>query len=169
MALFGVGVIGTEASLKFMRRTHENLQIENFVRNPFRGGVVYCGTIPKKSYHLHAFGVDMRPTYPHFYLVGLVWIVLAAIFQGRWGWYVPGLAILGCGFFWSSSLFYILMYLGLRKGGYKGPIKRIELRALLRGAQRLKPLSDDQNFQTMIGSFDNSAPHQEGRGGLADG
>lgn len=169
MALFGVGVIGTESSLRFMLRTHENLQIDNFVRNPFQGGVVYCGTIRKKTYELQAFGIDMRPTYPHFYLVGLLWILLAVIFGGGWGWYVPGLAILGCGFFWSSSLFYILIWLGLHKAGYKGPIKRIELRALLRGTQRLKPLSVDQNFRALIEGFNHPLPHQERRGGLEDG
>jgi len=104
---------------------------KDFFKNPFNGQA----KITELNMEDLLILVDMSPKYPPFFVVGLAPLVLGFILRGGlvWSWMSSvGLAFLSLGFFWSPAFFVFMMFLGLRKKGYRGSFK------WLRGKQALQ-------------------------------
>jgi len=112
----------SEAIIRWLKQTRERCRDNNILKNPFNSRFKQ---LTRKDCLLLVF--EVNPLYPNFsvfgWLTGLaIWII--------WGWtlwIIPCLFI-GClSVFWSADFYFLMTKLGLRKAGYKGPVKRLKL------------------------------------------
>lgn len=118
MATFAVEIEGGKG-LSFMKDTQLRLQNPSLAQNPFQGKIVNMQSQGNKDYYL----IHMKPIYPRIYLMGLLWMMIAFMFNGVGVWLLPGILLFGTGAIWSKFFFYSVMRIGLRKQGYKGKIR----------------------------------------------
>lgn len=166
MAVFGISLDRHYSAMKFMLATEQRLQSTNVMRNPFTGGVLYAGEGPGER---DVYGVVMEPLYPKVWLIGLVWIAASILLGGSWGWYVPGLIMLGLGFFWSVAFMYIGLRIGIKRSGYAGRVRLVTKGELVRRLQRQNPLGKSNNFLELLKSFKRLSSSTNAPEVLADG
>ena len=78
------------------------------------------------------FLLDIEPVYPPVYLYGLIILFVVLVFKWfNWFLLLP-LCLLGLGFFWSPPFYYIMLFFSLKKNGYKGKIKVLSLKKIIR-------------------------------------
>ena len=112
----------------FMEATHKRLQSCRLAENPFSGGIVRIrNTCTAPIYH-DKFLIDMTPLYPPTYLGGLFIIIPTLVWRGLTlnGFLVAGLILLSTGLLWSRYFMFVMLKLGIRKAGHRGPIKLIK-------------------------------------------
>ncbi len=129
MAVFGIEIERSKEAFKFITETNKRLQLEGDIgRNPFYGRAYI---LMNKS---GVYGIfKMEPVYIKAYLGGLFLLIPALIFSKfTWTWwYIPGLALLSLGIFWSKYFYWAIATLGLKKSGYIGKKRLIKTSELL--------------------------------------
>lgn len=121
MAVFCVLLEKRKEVKDFFFFVKDKLSSNNLINNPFLGNIRLFDK--KEEYVLI---LSMKPLYPNFSFFG--WLILFAmiLFFNSFSYLMIIPFILGLlGFFWSSTFFYIMACLGLRKKGYCGKIKRV--------------------------------------------
>lgn len=124
---FAVEFVRNTESNKFVVETNIRLRNPNFLQNPFYGIVKYV-----EDFCI----VEMKPLWFNMAPVGLVIFIASVYFRGFSLWNLPGLIILSSGLFWSHYFMYLMFRIGIRKAGYRGPIK------LLKHSEALRRLAD---------------------------
>lgn len=129
MTTFGIRAENDIILLKFMEESHRKLQIEDIVKNPFRGRIRKCVTDGKLVY----YGCVINPIYPRIYLIGVALAVFPLFFVGLKVtlWSLPGALLYSTGFFWSKYFYYAVLRLGLRKRMYRKKVKLFNNRQFL--------------------------------------
>ena len=90
---------------------------ENILKNPFK---IKAQIIEEKELF---FLMDITPIYPPVYWFGFIVLIPFIIFQWiNWFLLIPG-ALLSISFFWSAPFYLIVLFVSLKKKGYKGSIK----------------------------------------------
>lgn len=126
--IFGLKTDKDEAVLNFYIETNKRLGRDDVVKNPF--GLSKIGFIMRedKVYLV----CDLNPVWPDFsgylFIIGFI-PLLFGFFKTSIFFYVLGLIVL---FLWSRYFFSLMMYLGLRKKGYKGKIRLVKDQELLK-------------------------------------
>ena len=130
MAVFGVETDADTSVIKFMKESHDRLQSNNIVDNPFNGRIIRAKDNNTKKY---TYVVIMQPIYPKIYLIGLFYIGIALLFTGmRLSlWQLPGIILYATGIFWSKIFIYSGLKMGLRKYGYRGKVRLLSATATL--------------------------------------
>ena len=127
MALFGVRTDDTVISNNFIDDVSERLEGVNLAKNPFNG---YAKRFLDDATDLVTV-FNMKPLWPNFGpWVALISCVPIMLFTD-WPWAVSKLFIIplffvGLSFFWSETFFYFSFIAGLKKAGYRGPIKKLK-------------------------------------------
>lgn len=120
MSVLSVLVRNCPETLNYFKEFKARLEdSSDFFKNPFKGQVVIIELKNKKD--LFAF-INISPSYPPFFLVGLAPLVLGFILKGGLAWHwmtTVGVVFLSLGFFWSPVFFFLMLRLALRKKGYK--------------------------------------------------
>jgi hypothetical protein len=122
MTIFGIKTELSPEVDKFMLETHYRLQSSDMQKNPYYGGVSKVA----ECTHL----IDMTPIYPPFYLSGWLVLMLCLVWFKVWV-LIVGLVLLSFGLVWSKYFLFFMLRLGLRKHGYKGPVRLICNKLLL--------------------------------------
>lgn len=130
MAVFGVKTQDVASARRFIDETKQRFKGDNIINNPF---TAWLKTFEYENTELITV-VSMRPLWPNF----APWVALLCLFPilmfgwvTSWtAWAVP-LFFLVLGFFWTEDFFYLMFVLGLRKAGYKGPVKKVKRTALI--------------------------------------
>jgi hypothetical protein len=125
MAVFGVRTKSDELVTSFMLESKERLKNSNLVKNPFRAEIVRL--------NVEDWAIEIEPVYFNF--TPFFWIVAGAGYvlwgYSWWLWIPSCLGLLGI--FWSKYFFFTMMKLGLRKKGYKGQVKLLSNKEMVRG------------------------------------
>lgn len=119
MATFAIDLTENDESTKFFVDTQQRLETNNFVKNPFRGGV--------RKITGSMYLVYLEPVYFNF--TPFIWVIVGALlFYKGWTWWLIIPMVLGSlGIFWSKYFFYYMLKLGLKKAGYKDKVKLVSL------------------------------------------
>lgn len=131
MAVLGIQTNKDACARSFFEESHNRLQKEDIVKNPFRGFIKRIGIkSDKMDYHL----VIMDPIYPPVPLLGILFMFIPLIFTGfrLTVWQIPGGVFFLLLVFWSKYFYYIMLKLGLRKQGYNGKTWLIRNARLIR-------------------------------------
>lgn len=113
--LFGVEVETDKMIDRFFKGMEQRSLEENMVKNPF---IIYLKKFPAGLWVL-----SIRPLYTNFSVFG--WLCAFAVWF-MWGftaWLFIPIFIGLLGFFWSKYFYYLMLLKGLRKAGYKGPVR----------------------------------------------
>jgi hypothetical protein len=115
MASFGVEIQESPELLDFVIQTNKKLNSEHIVKNPFNG---------RLQVYQDMLVVNMDPIYLNItpYIALFLGVGIFFIFGVSWLLLIP-LAFLFLGFFWSQYFLYIMLFLGLKKYGYKNRCK----------------------------------------------
>ena len=126
MAIFGVTVEHEAAAVLFFSKVNKRLGVEDMVKNPFEGRILQV----ERGFYV----VDMKPIYPNMSWVFALPGFLGLLILGHLVWWVLlSFSIWGLfGFFWSRFFFFLMLWVGLRKVGYRGRVR------LLRGDETLR-------------------------------
>jgi hypothetical protein len=130
MAIFGIITNEDDKVLSFLNNTNHKLKEKNLLTNPFTGGVK-AFALPSgfNNYTLSLF--KLTPFYINLSFIGLMLMITLFILKGLTLWLIaPGIIFLS-GFFWSKYFLFFILYLALRKKGYKGKISLISNKELL--------------------------------------
>ena len=117
MALFGIETEKSEKVLKWFSESRERGESDNLIKNPFELRSKFF--LDEKI----TLVMDITPVWPNLTVFG--WIMSLTVFM-FWGirWFIiPGLILGSLGIFWSWPFYYFMATRGIRKAGYKGPIK----------------------------------------------
>ena len=120
MTTFGIETDNNQAVYKFIEETNERLQVENFVKNPFKGKIV----LVEQEETIKA-GIHIEPIYPNPFYLGAVATLGLILLKGFTLWSLIPLTLVLIGFLHTNIFFYIMMKQGLKKAGYKGKTKFI--------------------------------------------
>ena len=124
MAVFGIKLFYDEISLKYLEETNERLQDNNFIKNPFKGGV-HIGA-------KHTI-IDMTPIYPNISWLAIFIIAPIFIFGWSYWWLLLTIPFFLVAFLYSKYGMFCGCYLGLKKHGYKHKITLLNDSDLIRG------------------------------------
>lgn len=123
MTIFGVSVKPGAEAVLFFDEVNKRLGTGDMIKNPFNGRARLFGP--------GFYVVDMAPIFPNLTWIG--WIpAIIALLAGSILWAIPGLVLVACGAFWGADFFYLMLKMGLRKAGYKGPIRLFRTHKTLR-------------------------------------
>jgi hypothetical protein len=105
---------------EFFKKTCDNLQEKDIIKNAYKGGVTTFITNESILY-----AVRMKPRYPPLYLIGIVYSLSAFVINSfSWTWWVlPGLLLSLTGIFYSGLFLKIMLRKSLRKKNYTGRLK----------------------------------------------
>jgi hypothetical protein len=117
MAFFIVKTRNEPLVRSFFSDVKARLENDDLLKNQYRGNIFFKAK-DKEAY----FFIKMSPIWFGFYKFGIFPFILGLFFMKVWLW-LPGLIILGFGFFWSPFFLFFLIFLGLRKKGYKGRVR----------------------------------------------
>lgn len=122
MTIFGIEVENNPEAKSFFLKTKDRLQEANLVTNPFKGD------IRKKS---NLYIVYIEPVYVHF--TPIIWgICIGSFIIFGYRWVQIPLALIGCLYiFWTRYFFYYFMKKGLKKEGYNGTTKMINIKDIV--------------------------------------
>lgn len=128
MVLFGLETEKSEKVLKWFSQTQKRGDSENMVKNPFKVKMKFF--IDEKT----LLAINIEPLYPNVPILG--WITLIGMyFLFGLKWYLVFPFFIGClVIFWSTPFYYIMAVRGIRKAGYKGPIKFASKKRIIEGA-----------------------------------
>jgi hypothetical protein len=119
MVSFGIEVEESPELFEFVKQTQARFEVEDFVKNPFKGFIKLYKTEPLKAMVL----VQARPIYPNAFWVGLVFALGLYIIGGLTLWLIiPGILLIYSGFHTKQFFFFVLKK-GLKKKGYKHSLK----------------------------------------------
>lgn len=127
MAIFSITTEHSDEVSDFIHKAKKKMESDDFLKNPFIADIIKI----QQGHDNPLYVFSMSPIYFNFSIFG--WFIAFAIFM-IWGLntFLIYPIILGClGFFWSSTFFYCMAVLGLRKNGYKGKIKRLSCKQTL--------------------------------------
>lgn len=132
MAIFGVRTDNKPVVKQFVKEVAERVNGGDLVKNPFTGYAKIIVTKPNPQETTTI--IKMSPLWPNFAPWGALmtfigWLIFGGVTHPFY-LLIP-LSFLVLGFFWTEDFFYLTFKLGLRKAGYKGPIKRIKLKVLV--------------------------------------
>ena len=114
---FGVETGISDESFTFFENVKEKLSEKDIIKNAYEGRVYY--------FRPGVYFISMKPKYPPFWFVGILWIIGAFILNGGVNfWILPGFLISSLYLFWSPDFLFFLMRRGLRRTGYTGKIRR---------------------------------------------
>ena len=127
MSLYAVKVDKDESVDIWIKATLIRSKVENFLKNPFKWRIK---KVSRGGEWILVF--DVSVLFPNFSVFG--WIsAIAILFVWGWTrWAIPGIAVGSTGFFWRPVFFYWMTRKALRNTGYKGPIKRLWLKAIVK-------------------------------------
>ena len=126
MSVFGIEINRDPLAYRFIVDTNTRLQVNDDIgKNPFFGRAFI------RKYEGKYYGVfSMTPVYPKAYWGSLFILIPAFILKWKW-LYIPGLALLSLGFFWSKYFYYVIIRIAFIKLKYKGSKRLISTAELL--------------------------------------
>jgi hypothetical protein len=131
MVIFGVKVYESPFVNRFVKDTNKRLSSKNMVSNPFRGGIKVIKQEKEVLNDLFLI-VKMEPLWPNISpFVGFFLALGGIMFGAPNGFFIVPITFFAIGFFWTSTFFLLGLKAGLRKLGYKGPIKMVQNKDLL--------------------------------------
>jgi len=126
MALLGFQVNKTPASNNFFKEFFLKSKNESLLKNPF---TIKAKLISEKEKLL--FICDIVPVYPTIHYWGWLGVVIIFLFKGfSWLMLIPAPLVL-IGVVWSKPFYMLMLWLGLRKNGYKGKIKILSNKTII--------------------------------------
>jgi len=113
-----------------MSLIHNNLQRENLLKNPFKGGVYM---VKETSEHIY-YTIVADSIYPPFYLWAIPMFIVTLFFTGlQWSmWYLPSLLLFSTGILYTYVPLYVTLLFGLKKVGYTQELKLLSLSNVIR-------------------------------------
>lgn len=126
MTIFSIEIEDTLLTRKFIEVTNNKLKAKHLVLNPFKGKFVMTPIKDKKLWII----VIMTPVYPRFYFIGVILLASILAYRGlsapKW-LLIPSAIMAGTIVLWSRYFYIPMLKYGLRKIGYKGVIKHIDV------------------------------------------
>lgn len=120
MALFAVKTDRSDAVADWFNETTSRARESNMLKNPFN---IRVKRIFRRTYWVLV--LEVSPVYPNLSIFGWMTAVGIVMLWG-WTWWLLPAVFIGClGVFWTSEFYFLVTKMGLRKAGYKGPVKRL--------------------------------------------
>jgi len=117
MAVFGLETEKSEQVLKWFSESQKRGESDNIIKNPFKFRSKFF--LDEKL----TLVIDMTPVWPNLTFFGWLMSVAVFVFWGLSWLMIPGLVLGSLGIFWCWPFYYFMATRGIRKAGYKGPIK----------------------------------------------
>jgi len=127
MAIIGILTDKTNLSFNFFRSVIYKTSDTSLLKNPF--SVRSKLKIQKKELF---FVMDLTPVYPPIFYFGFLLLIPFIVFQWINIFLVLPILLIMLGFFWSSTFYLMLLLAGLRKDGYKGKVKILSKKEIIR-------------------------------------
>jgi len=127
MATFGVKLGLDNKVFNYIEETNKRIKADNFIKSPFNGKISY--------YFTNLCIINMEPLYPNLSIIGWFMVFASMYFTNSYltAWSIPGIIVIGFGFFWSKYFFFLMFRLGLRKAGYNQPIRLLKDKEIIMG------------------------------------
>jgi len=113
MAVLTIKTDGSQLAQGFWDKTFLNMNKSDIAKNPFDARYSFLND--------KTLLLSITPLYPRFFIFGLLPLIMGFMLN------LPTVLIIGCvicsmGVLWTSPFYMLLIYLGLKKHGYKGKV-----------------------------------------------
>lgn len=129
MPILGIEVNRNNNAFKFMNYTRKRLEEPNFIKNPFFAPVVkrfsHSLQLTKRVKDTYIIYID--PLYPNLGKL-IPFLIIAGLVFGFNEYLIMAMGLLAFVYFTHTRYFYyMLLKRGIRKQGYKGPIRLLSI------------------------------------------
>jgi len=113
MAVLTIKTDGSKLAQSFWDKTFLNMGRSDIAKNPFDARYRFLND--------ESLVLSITPIYPKFFVFGLLPLILGFILN------LPTVLVIGCiifgmGILWTSPFYMLVIFLGLKKHGYKGKV-----------------------------------------------